>query len=276
MSPMRGRARKMNTCTTSLGDAPAAFSVSMMPSIVWRTWPSRSFVRYLRICSRLCGWSWYTGSAVPPASQRILPVLILIAGENGMNTLLSWFGWWMISRWLPLCARAGAAAKASAPNAKAASAAEMRAGFLAFMANPPWVECLQPDRHASRKKTPRGDPRGVLGKMWRSVRERIRTNLDLVDLGPVLRAAFVVEHGARARHRPQAFAFPAGVRVVDAAVHELGVEAQRIRHTQVHHLAVHHRAPRLGAVGRGDRHVGPQSQGVVAIHPDVIGVVGAA
>src|SRR6266480_3959708 len=31
-----------------------------------------------------------------------------------------------------------------------------------------------------------------------SVRERIRTNLDLVDLGPVLRAALVVEHGARA------------------------------------------------------------------------------
>src|SRR6266704_5870663 len=67
-----------------------------------------------------------------------------------------------------------------------------------------------------------------------SVRERIRTNLDLVDLGPVLRAAFVVEYGARARHRPQPLAFPARVRIVDAAVHELGVETQRIRHTKVH------------------------------------------
>src|SRR6266571_5771597 len=71
-----------------------------------------------------------------------------------------------------------------------------------------------------------------------SVREWIRTNLDLVDLRPVLRAALVVEHGARARHRPQTFAFPAGARVVDASVHELGVEAQRIRHAQVDHLAV--------------------------------------
>src|SRR6266699_6723131 len=53
-----------------------------------------------------------------------------------------------------------------------------------------------------------------------SVRERIRTNLDLVDLGPVLRTALVVEHGARARHRPQTFALPTGARIVDAAVHE--------------------------------------------------------
>src|SRR5207247_245984 len=55
MSPMRGRARKMNTCTTSFGDAPAAFSVSMMPSMVCRVCASRSLGRCFRICSRLCG-----------------------------------------------------------------------------------------------------------------------------------------------------------------------------------------------------------------------------
>ena len=89
MSPMRGRVRKMNTCTTSFGEAFAAFSVCMMPSIVWRTCPSRSLVRYFTTSSRLCGWSWYTGSAVPPASHRSLPLFTLMAGENGMNTLLS-------------------------------------------------------------------------------------------------------------------------------------------------------------------------------------------
>src|SRR5258708_20537352 len=71
-----------------------------------------------------------------------------------------------------------------------------------------------------------------------SVRQRIGPYLHLVDLGRILRAALVVEHRARARHGPRAFAFPAGVRVVDAAVHELGIETQRIGHTQGHHLAV--------------------------------------
>jgi len=89
MSPMRGRARKMKTWITSLGDAPAALSVSMMPSIEARVCDSRSFGMCCRICSRLCGWSWYTGSAVPPASHSSLPLFTLRAGEKGMNTLLS-------------------------------------------------------------------------------------------------------------------------------------------------------------------------------------------
>src|SRR6266704_6640249 len=142
----------------------------------------------------------------------------------------------MISRWLPLCARAGAAAKASAPDAKTASAAEVRAGFLAFMVNPPWGLNVSGAGRAGapcNKNAPGNPGAFCFGKDVLSVRQGIRTNLNLVHLGPVLSAAFVVEHGARARHRPQAFAFPAGVGVVDAAVHELGVEAQRIRHTQV-------------------------------------------
>src|SRR6266480_2652196 len=100
----------------------------------------------------------------------------------------------MISRWLPLCARAGTAAKASAPNARAASAAELRAGFLACMVNPPWG--LNVSR--SEKQILRFAQDDVSLFSDTSVSERIRTNLDLVDLGPVLRAALVVEHGARA------------------------------------------------------------------------------
>src|SRR6266511_4115727 len=63
-----------------------------------------------------------------------------------------------------------------------------------------------------------------------TIRERIRANLNPVYLGTVLRAALVVEHGARSGHGPHTLAFPARVRIVDTAVDQLGVEAQRIRH----------------------------------------------
>src|ERR1700704_6410104 len=53
----------------------------------------------------------------------------------------------------------------------------------------------------------------------KSIRQRVRADLHLVDLRRVLRAALVVEHGARARHGPQALALPAGFRIVDAAIH---------------------------------------------------------
>src|SRR5438552_18918583 len=111
----------------------------------------------------------------------------------------------MISRWLPLCARAGAA-KATATDARLARTVKERKGFPAFMANPPWKKNPGKSRGARfiEDAPPFGDA---------SVRERIGTNLDPVDLRAVLRAAFVVEHGARARHRPQAFAFPAAVRL---------------------------------------------------------------
>src|ERR1043166_3930536 len=68
------------------------------------------------------------------------------------------------------------------------------------------------------------------------VRQRVRPDLQVVDLRAVRRAALVVEHGARPRHRPQAFALPAGLGIVDAAVSELAEEAGRIGDTQVDDL----------------------------------------
>jgi len=61
MSPMRGRARKMKRAPRPWATRPA-FSVSMMPSIVGAPGLQGRSSRYLRICSRLCGWSWYTAA----------------------------------------------------------------------------------------------------------------------------------------------------------------------------------------------------------------------
>src|SRR5215467_13098617 len=94
--------------------------------------------------------------------------------------------------------------------------------------SPPAIAGMQPNasaaaprRAAHRRKYPRSADR--------SIRERIRPDLELVNLRAVRRAAFVVEHGARARSRPQALALPARVRIVDTPVDQLGEEAQRVR-----------------------------------------------
>src|SRR5499427_3714273 len=107
----------------------------------------------------------------------------------------------------------------------------------------------------------------------RSIRERIRPDLELVNLRAVRRAAFVVEHGARARSCPEGLALPARVRIVDTPVDQLGEEAQRVRHAEIHDLAVDDRHQRLAAVRHRDRHVVAEAERVVAIDPQVIRVV---
>ena len=57
MSPICGRALKTKMCTTSLNEAPAASSVSLMPSIVRRVCSSRLGGKYFKMSSRRCGWS---------------------------------------------------------------------------------------------------------------------------------------------------------------------------------------------------------------------------
>src|SRR5579883_2454922 len=74
--------------------------------------------------------------------------------------------------------------------------------------------------------------RGGLG-CGRSVRQRIRTHLEMHDLGQVALAAFQMERRAVAGRGPNAPSLPAAVRIVDAAVHALGIEAHRIRHAHI-------------------------------------------
>src|SRR5215467_8625062 len=69
--------------------------------------------------------------------------------------------------------------------------------------------------------------------------QRVRTNLELDHLGLGSLAGFAMERRAVAVGRPHAAALPARVRIVDAAVHPLGEEAERIWHPHVDPLAVH-------------------------------------
>src|SRR5258708_16308294 len=81
-----------------------------------------------------------------------------------------------------------------------------------------------------------------------SVGERIRADLHLVNARRFFRAILVVEHRAGPRRRPQALALPAGVGIVDAAIHVLGEEAERVGHPQVDELAVDDPQQRFAAV----------------------------
>src|SRR5262245_38499269 len=103
------------------------------------------------------------------------------------------------------------------------------------------------------------------------LRQRIRPHLELHQLRHVALAdAFAVERRAVAGAAPDAAAFPAGVRVVDAAVERLGVEAHRIRHDDVDHLAVLERDQRLVLVAGRERGVLAETQRVMLVDPGVV------
>src|SRR5258706_5462040 len=76
--------------------------------------------------------------------------------------------------------------------------------------------------------------------------------------------------------RPDAAALPARIRIVDAAVHPLGKEAERIRHPHVDPLAVNPGHQRLVGIARGHRDVGAEAGCVELVDPGVIARLGAA
>src|SRR4051812_2739351 len=64
------------------------------------------------------------------------------------------------------------------------------------------------------------------------LRQSVRPDLELDDLARRPFAAFHVERSTGADRGPQTLPLPAAVRVVDATIHPLGVEAERVRHAQ--------------------------------------------
>src|SRR5256712_8248658 len=86
---------------------------------------------------------------------------------------------------------------------------------------------------------------GGIGTSAHSPRERVGAQLNLIHLGSRRGAPFVVEHRARAGGGPHSASFPAGVRVVDAAIHVLADEAHGLRNLNGHELAVDEREERL-------------------------------
>src|SRR5205085_4011971 len=75
---------------------------------------------------------------------------------------------------------------------------------------------------------------------------------------------------------PQTAAFPAGVRIIDAAVESLGVEAERIGHADRDHLAVLVESDEaVHQVGGRHRDVVAEPEGVVLVDPRVVARLGA-
>src|SRR5262249_38165983 len=104
----------------------------------------------------------------------------------------------------------------------------------------------------------------------RSPREWVGAELELDDLARRPLAAFDMEGCSGGVGRPQPLAFPAGIRVVDAPVHPLGIEAHRIRDTQGHELAIDEGEQPLVGISGTDRHVPAQAERVELIDPRVV------
>src|SRR5450759_3968411 len=109
-----------------------------------------------------------------------------------------------------------------------------------------------------------------------SMRQRIWPHLNLEYFGISILAAFAMEICTGARCGPYSATFPTSLGVVNSAVGVLGKEAQGIRHTHAHKPAIDHGQQCFATIGRGNRHIGPQAQGVVAIHPNIVGMICAA
>src|SRR5262249_30353823 len=109
----------------------------------------------------------------------------------------------------------------------------------------------------------------------RSLRQRIRPHLDVHGAGLRSLAAFHQPRRAVAAGAPQTAALPAGVRIVDAPVQALGVEAHGIWDAQRDHLSVLERDEAVVQVRGRDRNVLPQARRVVVIDPTVVARLGA-
>src|SRR5262249_738015 len=101
-------------------------------------------------------------------------------------------------------------------------------------------------------------------------RQRIRPQLELHHLAGRALAAFDVIGRAPRIGRPQAFALPAAIGIIDAAIEPLGVEAHRIRHPQRDALAVHQRLDRVRQIAGRHRHVLAEPEGIELIDPGVV------
>src|SRR5215831_10930822 len=108
------------------------------------------------------------------------------------------------------------------------------------------------------------------------MRQRVRTDLELDDLRQRSLAGFAMERSPITVGRPQAAAFPAAIRIVDAAVDPLGEEAERIGDNHVDPLAVHQRHQRLVGVTSRQRDVVAEAGGVLLVDPGVVARLGAA
>src|SRR5947208_16136996 len=116
----------------------------------------------------------------------------------------------------------------------------------------------------------------ISARRARLVRQRIGPQLEVrrERLRPF--AALDQPRRAVAVCGPQPTALPARIRIVDAAVEALRIEAERIRNADRHHLAVlvqRHQA--VHQVGGRHRNVVAKAEGVVLVDPRIVARLGA-
>jgi hypothetical protein len=98
----------------------------------------------------------------------------------------------------------------------------------------------------------------------------IGAKLQLHDLARRPLAALDVERSSGAIRRPHRLALPAGICIVEAAIHPLGIKAHGIGHAQIDELSVHQGEERLVGVAGGDRHILAQTERVELVYPGVV------
>jgi hypothetical protein len=130
-------------------------------------------------------------------------------------------------------------------------------------------------------------PRPAPGTVWRSgtisprkgdglsSRERIGTQLKINDLARRSLPALGMERRSSAIGRPEPTFLPPTVRIIDAAVHALGVKAHRVGDAQNDELSVDQCQKGIVSVTSGDRDIGAEAESVELINPGVVARLGA-
>src|SRR5436190_789318 len=107
------------------------------------------------------------------------------------------------------------------------------------------------------------------------LRQWIRPQLEVYCERLLALAAFAQPWRAIAAGRPQAAAFPAGVRVVDASIEALCIKTQRVRNTKDDHLSVLHCDQAVVLIARRHRDVFTEPERIVLVDPGVVTRFGA-
>src|SRR5215813_6707075 len=108
-----------------------------------------------------------------------------------------------------------------------------------------------------------------------SVCQRIGANLDVHRERACALAKLVEPGRAVAAGTPQAPAFPAGIRIVDAPVQTFSVETHRVWHPHQDHLPVLEADEPVLEVGGRDRNVLAEPRRIVVVDPGVVARLGA-
>src|SRR5262245_42032511 len=96
------------------------------------------------------------------------------------------------------------------------------------------------------------------------------------DFGPCALAAFEMKWRTIARGGIEPPPLPAGIGIIDASIHALGVKSQRIRHPEIDEFSIDECEKRLIGVPCRDRHIRAEPQGVVLVNPGVVARFGRA